>query len=101
MLLAAAVPVRVIVLSLVMPSPFTPLSLEKDEMTGASGLVEVGGVVGLEIVTGTADEALPVLPAASIALAVMLWLPVARLLAVKVQLPALPAVAVPIWVVPS
>src|SRR5712664_2990727 len=36
-LFAAAVPVRVRVLSLVIPSPATPLSLENDAMTGALG----------------------------------------------------------------
>ena len=67
-LFAAAVPARANVLSLVMPSPTTPLSLENEAIVGIPGAAA--------IVTTAAAEAAPVLPAASVAVAVKLWLPV-------------------------
>ena len=70
MLLASAVPVSVSVLSLVMPSPTVPLSVENEAMVGATGAV-------VSIVTLSAAEAAPVLPAASVAVAVRLWAPFA------------------------
>ena len=70
MLLASAVPVRVSVLSLVMPSPTVPLSVENEAMLGAAGAV-------VSIVTLSAAEAAPVLPAASVAVAVRLCAPLA------------------------
>ena len=63
-LLAAAVPVSVSVLSLVMWSPVTPLSLENEAIMGADG--------GAVIVTTAAEDEAPVLPAASVAAAVKL-----------------------------
>src|SRR5262245_65276450 len=69
-LLASAVPVRVRVLSLVMPSPTVPLSVENDATVGALGAV-------VSIVTERAVEAAPVLPAASVAAAVRLCAPLA------------------------
>ena len=71
MLLASAVPVSVSVLSLVMPSPTTPLSVENEVMVGATGAV-------VSMVTLSALEATPVLPAASVAVAVRLWPPFGR-----------------------
>ena len=68
--LASAVPVSVSVLSLVMPSPTTPLSVENEAMVGATGAV-------VSMVTLSALEATPVLPAASVAVAVRLWAPLA------------------------
>ncbi len=68
--LASAVPVRVSVLSLVMPSPTVPLSLENEAMVGATG-------AAVSTVTLIAVEATPVLPAASVAVAVRLWVPLA------------------------
>ncbi len=70
MLLASAVPVRVSVLSLVMPSPTVPLSVENEAMVGATG-------AAVSMVTRSAVEAAPVLPAASVAVAVRLWAPLA------------------------
>ena len=58
-------------LSLVMPSPTTPLSVENEVIVGM-----VGAVVSM--VTFSALEATPVLPAASVAVAVRLWPPFGR-----------------------
>src|SRR5258708_28524505 len=60
--LASAVPVSVSVLSLVMPSPIVPLSVENEAMLGATGAV-------VSMVTLRAADAGPVLPAASVAVA--------------------------------
>ena len=68
MLLASAVPVSVSVLSLVMPSPTVPLSVENEAMVGATG-------AAVSTVTLSAVEAAPVLPATSVAVAVRLWAP--------------------------
>ena len=62
---------KVSALSLVMPSPTTPLSVENEVMVGM-----VGAVVSM--VTFSALEATPVLPAASVAVAVRLWPPFGR-----------------------
>ena len=59
---------KVSVLSLVMRSPTTPLSVENEAMVGATGAV-------VSMVTLSALEATPVLPAASVAVAVRLWPP--------------------------
>ena len=69
--LASAVPVSVSALSLVMPSPTTPLSVENEVMVGQTGAV-------VSMVTFSALEATPVLPAASVAVAVRLWPPFGR-----------------------
>ena len=61
-------PVSVSVLSLVMRSPTVPLSVENEAMVGATGAV-------VSIVTLSALEATPVLPAASVAVAVRLCAP--------------------------
>ena len=53
---------------MVMPSPITPLSVENEAMLGATGAV-------VSMVTLSAAEAPPVLPAASVAVAVRLWAP--------------------------
>ena len=71
MLLASAVPVSVRVLSLVMPSPTVPLSVENEAIAG-----EPGGAVST--VTVKAADAALVLPAASVAVAVRLWPPFAK-----------------------
>ena len=63
-------PVSVSVLSLVMPSPTVPLSVENEAMVGATGAV-------VSMVTASAADATPVLPAASVAVAVRLWAPFA------------------------
>ena len=70
-LLASAVPVSVSVLSLVMPSPAVPLSVENAAIAGA-----LGGAAST--VTLKAADAALVLPAASVAVAVRLWLPFAK-----------------------
>ena len=62
---------KVSVLSLVMPSPTMPLSVENEVIVGV-----VGAVVSM--VTFSALEATPVLPAASVAVAVRLWPPFGR-----------------------
>ena len=64
-LLATAVPVSVRVLSLVMPSPTTPLSVENDVMLGAAR-------AALLTVTFNAADAALVVPAVSVAVAVRL-----------------------------
>ena len=69
-------------------------------MVGLVGSVGVG-VGGAPVLAVTAADAMPVLPAASVALAVRLCEPVARAPVVKLHAPLLLAVAVPIWVVPS
>ena len=75
---AAAVPVRVTVLSLVTPSPAVPLSFENETIFGASGRGAGAGVGEAFVLTVTAEDAAPVLPAASVAFAVRLCEPVAR-----------------------
>src|ERR1700749_956255 len=70
-LLAAAVPVSVRVVSLVMWSPTTPLSVETEAVVGAAG---ADGIFA-----ASAAEATLTLPAASVAFDVKLWLPLARL----------------------
>src|ERR1035437_5079303 len=87
-LLASAAPVSVSVLTLVMWSPTTPLSGENDVMAGA-----LGGTVST--VTAKADEATPVLPAASVAVAVRLWAPLLSAAVVKLHAPLPFATAVP------
>src|SRR4051794_34351239 len=62
----AAVPVNVSVLSLVMPSPTVPLSVEYELIVGAPGAT-------VSTVTLRAPEAALTLPAASLAVAVKLW----------------------------
>ena len=94
MLLASAVPVSVSVLSLVMPSPTVPLSVENEAMVGATGAV-------VSMVTLSAVEAAPVLPAASVAVAVRLWAPLLSAAVVKLQAPLPLAVALPSSVAPS
>ena len=68
--LASAVPLKVSVLSLVMPSPTVPLSVVNEAIVGAAG-------AAMSMVTLSAADATPVLPAASVAVAVRLWLPLA------------------------
>ena len=68
---AGAVPVKVGVLSLVMPSPTTPLSAENEVIVGVDPIV----VPCVSTVTVRAAEAALVLPATSVALAVKLWAP--------------------------
>ena len=51
-----------------MPSPTVPLSVENEAMVGATGAT-------VSTVTLRAVEAAPVLPAASVAVAVRLWVP--------------------------
>ena len=68
MALAAAVPVSVSVLALVMPSPTVPLSFENEAIVGTTG-------AAVSTVTLSALEAALVLPAASVAVAVRLWAP--------------------------
>src|SRR6185312_9412306 len=78
--LASAVPVRVRVLSLVMPSPATLLSVEYDAMVGATGAT-------VSMLTLRAGEAAPVLPATSVAVALRLWAPLVSAAVVKLQAP--------------
>src|ERR1035437_9435513 len=79
-LLASAAPVSVSVLTLVIWSPTTPLSGENDVMAGALGAT-------VSTVTAKADEATPVLPAASVAVAVRLWAPLLSAAVVKLNAP--------------
>src|SRR5260221_10022952 len=93
-LLATAVPVSVSVLSLVMPSPTVPLSVENEEMLGAAS-------AKLLTVTFRAAEAALLVPAASVAVAVRLWVALASVAVVKLQAPVPFAVALPSSVAPS
>ena len=61
-------PVSISVLSLVMRSPTVPLSVVNEAMLGATG-------AAVSMVTLSALEAAPVLPAASVAVAVRLCAP--------------------------
>ena len=87
-------PVSVRVLALVMPSPTTPLSGENEVMVGATGAT-------VSTVTLSAVEAAPVLPAASVAVAVRLWMAFDKAPVVKLQAPVPLAVALPSSVAPS
>ena len=62
-------------------------------------MVVVGAV--LSMVTAKVDDATEVLPAASVALTVRVWLPSLKVEEVMLQLPEPSAVAVPRTVVPS
>src|SRR4051812_12620662 len=85
---ASALPDRVSVPLLVMPSlPELPLSGVMPAITGAAGAV-------VSTVTAKAADALPLLPATSVAVAVRLCAPAASVLA-SVQAPAPSAVTVP------
>ena len=97
MLPASAVPVKVGVVTLVMLSVLdTPLS-DAASRSGADGAA--GAMVSM--VTGKAAEAALTLPATSVALAVMLWVPFARVDVVANQSPFTVVMPVPTWVVPS
>src|SRR5262245_53370233 len=93
-LLAAAVPLKVRVLSLVMPSPTVPLSDENELMVGAPG-------APVSTVTLRGLEAAPWLPPASRAAAPKRRSSAPRVLVVKLQAPLPLAVAVPSRVAPS
>jgi hypothetical protein len=99
-LLASAVPVKVGVVSLVKLSLFdVPVS----EVAAKSG---VDGAAGAEasMLIDKAEDAFDIFPAASVALAVMAWLPFERALlepTVKLQFPLLSAVVVPKELLPS
>src|SRR6186997_72077 len=79
------------------------LSVAEVPESEAAARSGIDGAAGAEvsIVTDSADEATLVLPAASVALAVMLWLPWINVELVIDQLPEPSAVALPIWVAPS
>ena len=95
--LASAVPLKVGVVSLVMLSVLElPLSVPA-VMSGALGAP--GAVASM--VTARPEDATLVLPAKSVALAVMVWAPADRAEVVMVQLPEPSAVPEPIRVVPS
>src|ERR1039458_3793470 len=76
-----------------MPSPTTPLSGENETMVGATGAT-------VSTVTLSAVEAAPVLPAASVAVAVRLWAPLLSAAVVELQAPVPLAVALPSNVAP-
>ena len=92
--LASALPVSVRVLSLVMPSPAVPLSVEYEAIAGATGAL-------VSMVTLSAVDAALVLPATSVAVAVRLWAPLVSAAVVKDQVPLPSAVALPSRVAPS
>ena len=93
--LASAVPVMVGIKTLVRLSPGTPLSLLLAN-TGAGGAATL-----LSIDTDTPLLAAETLPAASVCLAVSVWLPVANVALEILQLPAPSATVVPSKVAPS
>ena len=94
MVLAAAVPLMVSVLSLVIWSPGAPLSWEKEAMTGATG-------AGPPITGSSGPESALTLPATSVAVAWRSWAPVDSAAVVTLQVPSAAEVAVPTSVVPS
>src|SRR3954454_20205765 len=99
MLLASAMPASVGVVSLLLPP------LDTIPMFGAaSSIIEtIEGAAGaaVSMVTDRPPEAVPVLPAASVALAVIVWLPEASVEVAMLQLPLPSAVPLPTWVAPS
>src|SRR5712672_217432 len=99
MLLASAMPASVGVVSLLLPP------LDTIPMFGAaSSIIEtIEGTAGaaVSMVTDSPPEAVPVLPAASVALAVIVWLPEASVDVAMLQLPLPSAVPLPTWVAPS
>ena len=97
MLLASAVPLTVGVESLVRSSAFDvpeSLAASRSGVAGAAG-------AAVSMTTTVAAEAALTLPAASVAVAVMLCEPSASVPAVKVQVPAPFAVVVPSRTAPS
>src|SRR3954449_5506907 len=96
-LFASAVPVKVGVATLVRLSvPDEPES----EAVARSGVEGAAGAA-VSMVTDRPPEAVPVLPAASVALAVIVWLPEASVDVAMLQLPLPSAVPLPTWVAPS
>ncbi len=91
---AAAVPVKVSVLSLVTPSPTVPLSVEYELIVGALGAT-------VSTVTARTVEAALMWPRPSFAVAVKLWVASVSAPVVKVQAPLPSATAVPSSVAPS
>ena len=77
-----------------MPSPTVPVSGENEAIVGVTGAT-------VSTVTLVAAEAALTLPAASVAVAVRLCAPLARVPVVKLQAPEPLAVAVPSSVAPS
>ena len=96
---ASAVPLKVGVGSLVLP-PLATMPAAGDTLSVALVMVGALGAV-VSTVKLKLLLAAPVLPAASVAVAVMVWLPAARALVVMVQLPLSSAVTLPTTVVPS
>ena len=96
MLPAAAGPIKVGVVSLVMLSVADPLS-EELVRSGVTG----GATIDARIVTESAADDGPTLPAGSVAVAVILYVAAARVDEVMVQPPLEFAVAVPIRVEPA
>src|SRR5205085_1243572 len=96
-LFASAVPVTVGVVALVRLSV---LDVPESDPAVSSG---VEGAVGaaVSIVTDRLAEAALVLPAASVALAVIVWLPEDSVEVVMLQLPLPSTVPLPTWVTPS
>ena len=90
---APAVPLSVSVVSLVRWSPAVPLSTENAVIDGATGAT-------VSMVTWNAVEDAPWLPAASVALAVRVWVPSPSTEVVIVNAPPV-ATPVPSTVVPS
>src|SRR5207253_3018160 len=76
------------------------LGAPESEAVARSGLVGAAGAA-LSIVTDRPPEAAPVLPAASVAVAVIVWLPEASVEAVMLQSPVPSALPLPTTVVPS
>src|SRR5690349_19436184 len=96
--LAFAVPSKVGVVMLVMLSPRVPVS-EAGSSCGCDG---AGVGITVSIVTGRTVEAGPILPATSVAVAVMFCTPLGNTVVLLMdQLPLAEAMAVPITVVPS
>src|SRR5207253_2213679 len=72
----------------------------ESEAVARSGVDGAAGAA-VSMVTERLPEAVPVLPAASIALAVIVWLPEASVEVAMLQLPLPSAVPLPTWVAPS
>ena len=103
-LFASPVPLKVRVVAVVWPSLVGAVSGENEDIFGCAGAVVSTGGGGADdesIVTAKGADFTLVLPAASVSVAVKLWLPTAKLLAGMFQVPLAFTEAVPMEFVPS
>src|ERR1700730_10527857 len=91
---SSVAPSNTLTVLLVIASPTVPLSGENDAIVGALG-------TWVSTVTASAADTAPMVPAASVAVAVKLWTPLASTAVAKFHAPVPFAVAVPSSVAPS